>query len=168
MMGGLMFYSPNINIFRDPRWGRGQETYGEDSFLAARLGVAFIIGMQGDDLDHLVVTATAKHYAVHSGPEPLRHGFDAKASAHDIEDAYLPAFRAAVVEGRVKSVMCGTTRSTAWPAAPASSCWTAPCGSSGSSTATSRATARPSGTSRRAPSTRGRPPRPGPSRSRPA
>jgi len=106
MMGGLTFYSPNINIFRDPRWGRGQETYGEDPYLAARLGVAFITGMQGDDRDHPVVTATAKHYAVHSGPEPLRHGFDAKASAHDIEDTYLPAFRAAVVEGRVKSVMC--------------------------------------------------------------
>ena len=106
MMGGLTFYSPNINIFRDPRWGRGQETYGEDPFLSGRLGVAFITGMQGDDLDHPVVTATAKHYAVHSGPEPLRHGFDAKASAHDIEDTYLPAFRAAVVEGKVKSVMC--------------------------------------------------------------
>jgi beta-glucosidase len=106
MMSGLTFYSPNINIFRDPRWGRGQETYGEDPFLTSRLGVAFITGMQGDDLDHPVVTATAKHYAVHSGPEPLRHGFDAKASAHDIEDTYLPAFRAAVVEGKVKSVMC--------------------------------------------------------------
>jgi beta-glucosidase len=106
MMEGLTFFSPNINIFRDPRWGRGQETYGEDPFLAGRLGVAFITGMQGEDPDHPVVTATAKHYAVHSGPEPLRHGFDAKASAHDIEDTYLPAFRAAVVEGKVKSVMC--------------------------------------------------------------
>jgi beta-glucosidase len=106
MMGGLTFFSPNINIFRDPRWGRGQETYGEDPFLSGRLGVAFITGMQGDDPDHPVVTATAKHYAVHSGPEPLRHGFDAKASVHDIEDTYLPAFRAAVVEGKVKSVMC--------------------------------------------------------------
>ena len=106
MMGGLTFFSPNINIFRDPRWGRGQETYGEDPFLTARLAVAFITGMQGDDPGHPVVTATAKHYAVHSGPEPLRHGFDARASAHDIEDTYLPAFRAAVVEGRVKSVMC--------------------------------------------------------------
>jgi beta-glucosidase len=106
MMGGLTFFSPNINIFRDPRWGRGQETYGEDPFLTARLGVAFITGMQGDDPEHPVVTATAKHYAVHSGPEPLRHGFDAKASAHDLEDTYLPAFRAAVVEAKVKSVMC--------------------------------------------------------------
>jgi Glycosyl hydrolase family 3 N terminal domain/Fibronectin type III-like domain len=106
MVGGLTFFSPNINIFRDPRWGRGQETYGEDPFLTARLGVAFITGMQGDDPDHPIVTATAKHYAVHSGPEPLRHGFDAKASVHDVEDTYLPAFRAAVVEGKVKSVMC--------------------------------------------------------------
>jgi len=106
MMGGLTFFSPNINIFRDPRWGRGQETYGEDPFLTARLGVAFITGMQGDDPDHPVVTATAKHYAVHSGPEPLRHQFDAQVSQHDIEDTYLPAFRAAVVEGKVKSVMC--------------------------------------------------------------
>ena len=106
MMGGLTFFSPNINIFRDPRWGRGQETYGEDPFLTARLGVAFITGLQGDDPAHPVVTATAKHYAVHSGPEPLRHGFDARVSAHDVEDTYLPAFRAAVVEGKVKSVMC--------------------------------------------------------------
>jgi beta-glucosidase len=106
MMGGLTFFSPNINIFRDPRWGRGQETYGEDPFLTARLGVAFVTGLQGDDPAHPVVTATAKHYAVHSGPEPLRHGFDARVSAHDVEDTYLPAFRAAVVEGKVKSVMC--------------------------------------------------------------
>ena len=115
MMGGLTFFSPNINIFRDPRWGRGQETYGEDPFLAARLGVAFITGMQGSDLDHPVVTATAKHYAVHSGPEPLRHGFDAQASVHDIEDTYLPAFRAAVVEGKVTSVMCVYTAITGVP-----------------------------------------------------
>jgi beta-glucosidase len=103
---GLTFYSPNINIFRDPRWGRGQETYGEDPYLTGKLGVAFITGLQGSDPDHPTVTATAKHYAVHSGPEPLRHGFDAKASAHDVEDTYLPAFRDAVVDGRVKSVMC--------------------------------------------------------------
>ncbi len=103
---GLTFFSPNINIFRDPRWGRGQETYGEDPYLTGRLGVAFITGLQGSDPEHPTVTATAKHYAVHSGPEPLRHGFDAKASLHDIEDTYLPAFRDAVVEARVKSVMC--------------------------------------------------------------
>jgi beta-glucosidase len=103
---GLSFFSPNINIFRDPRWGRGQETYGEDPFLTGRMGVAFITGMQGPDLKHLIVSTTAKHFAVHSGPEPLRHGFDAKASAHDLADTYLPAFRAAVVEGHVASVMC--------------------------------------------------------------
>jgi beta-glucosidase len=103
---GLSFFSPNINIFRDPRWGRGQETYGEDPFLTAQVGVAFITGMQGPDTRHLVVSTTAKHFAVHSGPEPLRHGFDAKASSHDLADTYLPAFRAAVVEGHVASVMC--------------------------------------------------------------
>ena len=97
---GLTFFSPNINIFRDPRWGRGQETYGEDPFLTGRLGVAFITGLQGSDPDHPTATATAKHYAVHSGPEPLRHGFDAKVSLHDIEDTYLPAFRDAVVDGQ--------------------------------------------------------------------
>ncbi|MCG6924110.1 MAG: glycoside hydrolase family 3 C-terminal domain-containing protein [Acidobacteria bacterium] len=102
---GLTFFSPNINIFRDPRWGRGQETYGEDPYLTGKLGVAFITGLQGDP-DHPTATATAKHYAVHSGPEPLRHGFDAVASSHDLEDTYLPAFRAAVVDGKVKSVMC--------------------------------------------------------------
>ncbi|HEY1900072.1 MAG TPA: glycoside hydrolase family 3 C-terminal domain-containing protein [Steroidobacteraceae bacterium] len=103
---GLTFFSPNINIFRDPRWGRGQETYGEDPFLTGQFAVAFISGMQGPDPDHLIVGTTAKHFAVHSGPEPLRHSFDAQASAHDLADTYLPAFRAAVVEGHVASVMC--------------------------------------------------------------
>jgi beta-glucosidase len=103
---GLTFFSPNINIVRDPRWGRGQETYGEDPFLTGKLGVAFITGLQGDDPKHLTAVATAKHYAVHSGPEPLRHGFDAKASLHDIEDTYLPAFRDAVMKGNVRTVMC--------------------------------------------------------------
>jgi beta-glucosidase len=103
---GLTFFSPNINIVRDPRWGRGQETYGEDPFLTGKIGVAFITGLQGDDPKHLTTSATAKHYAVHSGPEPLRHGFDAIASKHDIEDTYLPAFRDAVVEGKVNAVMC--------------------------------------------------------------
>ncbi len=103
---GLSFFSPNINIFRDPRWGRGQETYGEDPFLTGQIAVAFITGMQGPDRDHPVVTTTAKHFAVHSGPELLRHGFDAKPSAHDLADTYFPAFRAAVVEGHVASVMC--------------------------------------------------------------
>ena len=103
---GLTFFSPNINIFRDPRWGRGQETYGEDPFLTGRFAVAFIGGMQGPDREHLVVSTTAKHFAVHSGPEPLRHGFDGRASAHDLADTYFPAFRAAVVDAHVASVMC--------------------------------------------------------------
>jgi beta-glucosidase len=103
---GLTFFSPNINIFRDPRWGRGQETYGEDPFLTGQFAVAFITGMQGPDREHLVVSTTAKHFAVHSGPEPLRHGFDAQASAHDLADTYFPAFRAAVVDAHVASVMC--------------------------------------------------------------
>jgi beta-glucosidase len=103
---GLTFWSPNINIFRDPRWGRGQETYGEDPFLTGTLAVAFIQGMQGDDPHYLKVVATAKHFAVHSGPEPLRHTFDARPSETDLDDTYLPAFHAAVVEGKVASVMC--------------------------------------------------------------
>jgi beta-glucosidase len=103
---GLTFWSPNINLDRDPRWGRGQETYGEDPFLTSRLGVAFIHGVQGDDLNHLKALATAKHFAVHSGPEPLRHGFNVDPSPRDLEESYLPAFRASVVEGHVQSVMC--------------------------------------------------------------
>jgi beta-glucosidase len=103
---GLTFFSPNINIFRDPRWGRGQETYGEDPYLTGRMGVAYISGLQGSDPSHPRVGATAKHFAVHSGPELLRHGFDARPSAHDLEDTYLPAFRAAVIDGHVLSVMC--------------------------------------------------------------
>ncbi len=106
LFAGLTFFSPNINLFRDPRWGRGQETYGEDPLLTARMGVAFIHGLQGDDPAHPKVVATAKHYAVHSGPEPLRHGFNVDVSPHDLEDSYLPAFRAAVVDGHVASVMC--------------------------------------------------------------
>jgi len=103
---GLTIWSPNINIFRDPRWGRGQETYGEDPFLTGRLAVSFVRGLQGNDRDHPRVIATPKHFAVHSGPESLRHGFNARPSAHDLEDTYLPAFRAAVVEGGARSVMC--------------------------------------------------------------
>jgi beta-glucosidase len=103
---GLTFWSPNINIFRDPRWGRGQETYGEDPFLTGRLGIAFIGGVQGNDPEHLRAVATSKHFAVHSGPESLRHGFNVDPSNHDLEDTYLPAFRATVTEGHVQSVMC--------------------------------------------------------------
>src|SRR5207248_1106337 len=103
---GLDFWAPNINIFRDPRWGRGQETYGEDPFLAGRLAVAFVTGMQGDDPHYYRVISTPKHFAVHSGPEPTRHFADVDVSKHDQEDTYLPAFRAAVVEGHAGSVMC--------------------------------------------------------------
>jgi beta-glucosidase len=113
---GLTFWSPNINIFRDPRWGRGQETYGEDPFLTGKLGVAFIHGVQGDDLDHLRAVATSKHFAVHSGPESLRHGFNVDPSARDLEETYLPAFRATVTEGHVQSVMCAYNSIDEFPA----------------------------------------------------
>ena len=107
---GLTFWSPNINIFRDPRWGRGQETYGEDPFLAGRLGVAFVRGLQGDDPRYYKVVATAKHYAVHSGPEPDRHHFDARPSERDLWETYLPAFRDLVQEGKAASVMSAYNR----------------------------------------------------------
>ena len=113
---GLTFWSPNINIFRDPRWGRGQETYGEDPFLTGRLGVAFIRGVQGNDLNHLRAVATSKHFAVHSGPESLRHGFNVDVSARDLEETYLPAFRTTVTEGKVQSVMCAYNSIDGWPA----------------------------------------------------
>lgn len=106
MFFGLTFWAPNINIFRDPRWGRGQETYGEDPFLTSRMGVAFVTGMQGDDPKYFRVISTPKHYAVHSGPEPIRHKFNVDVSPHDLEDTYLPAFRAAVTEAHAGSVMC--------------------------------------------------------------
>ncbi|HEX5323971.1 MAG TPA: glycoside hydrolase family 3 N-terminal domain-containing protein, partial [Capsulimonadaceae bacterium] len=102
---GLTVWSPNINIFRDPRWGRGQETYGEDPFLTAQMGVAFIQGMQGDDPNYLKAVACAKHFAVHSGPEPLRHQFDARPPERDLYETYLPQFEAAVREGHVGQVM---------------------------------------------------------------
>ncbi|HEX8336687.1 MAG TPA: glycoside hydrolase family 3 N-terminal domain-containing protein, partial [Pyrinomonadaceae bacterium] len=106
----------NINIFRDPRWGRGQETYGEDPHLTSRLGVAFVKGMQGDDPKYLKTIATPKHYAVHSGPESQRHTFDARPPERDLEETYLPAFRAAVVEGKAGSVMCAYNRLNGEPA----------------------------------------------------
>ena len=106
MFFGLTFWAPNINIFRDPRWGRGQETYGEDPYLTGRMGVAFVTGMQGDDPQYLRVVSTPKHYDVHSGPESTRHRANVDVSAHDLEDTYLPAFRAAVTEGHAQSVMC--------------------------------------------------------------
>jgi beta-glucosidase len=103
---GLTYWSPNVNIFRDPRWGRGQETYGEDPHLTSRMAVAFVTGMQGKDPRHLKVVSTPKHYAVHSGPEPERHAFDARVSENDLVHTYLPAFRAAVIEGKAHSIMC--------------------------------------------------------------
>ncbi len=102
---GLTFWSPNINIFRDPRWGRGHETYGEDPFLTGRMGLQFVKGMQGDDPKYLKTVATAKHYAVHSGPEPLRHSFNAQVSEVDLRETYLPAFRTLIVDGGAYSVM---------------------------------------------------------------
>jgi beta-glucosidase len=113
---GLDFWAPNINIFRDPRWGRGQETYGEDPFLTARMGVAFVTGMQGDDARYFRVIATPKHYAVHSGPEPTRHNADVVVSKHDELDTYLPAFSAAVTEGKADSVMCAYNSINGQPA----------------------------------------------------
>lgn len=102
---GLTFWSPNINIFRDPRWGRGHETYGEDPFLTGRMGYQFVKGMQGNDPKYLKTVATAKHYAVHSGPETLRHSFNAKVSEVDLRETYLPAFRTLVVDAGVYSIM---------------------------------------------------------------
>ncbi len=103
---GLTIWSPNVNIFRDPRWGRGMETYGEDPYLAAQLAVGFVTGLQGDDPLRPRTLATPKHLAVHSGPERGRHGFNVDVSAHDLEATYLPAFRAALVDGRAGSTMC--------------------------------------------------------------
>jgi beta-glucosidase len=103
---GLTVWSPNVNIFRDPRWGRGQETYGEDPYLTSRMGVAFIQGLQGPDASRPRVSAAVKHFAVHSGPEADRHREDVEVSPRDLVDTYLPAFHAAVTEGRAESVMC--------------------------------------------------------------
>lgn len=103
---GLDFWAPNVNIFRDPRWGRGQETYGEDPFLTGHMAVAYVTGMQGDNPHYYQAISTPKHYAVHSGPEPTRHIADVDVSKHDMEDTYFPAFRAAVTEGHAGSVMC--------------------------------------------------------------
>jgi beta-glucosidase len=103
---GLTFWSPNVNIFRDPRWGRGQETFGEDPYLSARMGVEFVRGLEGDDPHYLKLVATPKHYAVHSGPERDRHHFNVSVTAHDLEDTYLPAFRASIVEAHAHSIMC--------------------------------------------------------------
>lgn len=111
---GLTFWSPNVNIFRDPRWGRGHETYGEDPFLTSRLGVAFVKGLQGNG-EVMKAAACAKHFAVHSGPEALRHEFDAKATAKDMEETYLPAFEALVKEADVEAVMGAYNRTNGEP-----------------------------------------------------
>ena len=113
---GLDTWSPNINIFRDPRWGRGQETYGEDPYLTSRMAVAFVTGMQGPNPDLPNVISTPKHFAVHSGPESTRHVADVFVSTHDLEDTYLPAFRAAIVEAKAGSIMCAYNRIDGQPA----------------------------------------------------
>jgi beta-glucosidase len=107
---GLTFWSPNINIFRDPRWGRGHETYGEDPFLTGEMGYYFIKGLQGDDEKYLKLVATPKHFAVHSGPESDRHIFDARVSERDLRETYLPAFKKCIVEARAHSIMCAYNR----------------------------------------------------------
>ncbi|MCB0572090.1 MAG: glycoside hydrolase family 3 C-terminal domain-containing protein [Phaeodactylibacter sp.] len=112
---GLTFWTPNVNLFRDPRWGRGQETYGEDPFLTSRIGVAFVQGLQGNHPRYLKSAAMAKHYAVHSGPEALRHEFDATVSMKDLWETYLPAFEALVTEARVEGVMGAYNRTNGAP-----------------------------------------------------
>lgn len=112
--GGLTFWTPNINIFRDPRWGRGQETYGEDPYLTSRLGVSFVKGLQGDNPNYLKTAACAKHFAVHSGPEKLRHEFNAVSSPKDLWETYLPAFKA-LVDADVEAVMCAYNRTNDEP-----------------------------------------------------
>ena len=112
---GLTFWSPNINIFRDPRWGRGQETWGEDPFLTGTLATAFVKGLQGDDPKYLKVASTVKHYAVHSGPEPERHGFDAVISERDLRETYLPAFRMTILSGAA-GLMCAYNSTDGEPA----------------------------------------------------
>ncbi|MEJ2113428.1 MAG: glycoside hydrolase family 3 N-terminal domain-containing protein, partial [Flavobacteriaceae bacterium] len=104
--GGLTFWTPNINIFRDPRWGRGQETYGEDPYLMSLMGKAFVNGLQGDNEKYLKTAACAKHFAVHSGPEESRHEFNAISNQKDLWETYLPAFEALVTEAKVEAVMC--------------------------------------------------------------
>jgi beta-glucosidase len=113
---GLTFWSPNINIFRDPRWGRGQETYGEDPFLSGQLAVPFVRGLQGDDPKYFKTVATVKHFAVHSGPEPERHHFDAVVSERDLHESYLPQFEAGIRDGGAYSLMCAYNRLDGAPA----------------------------------------------------
>ena len=113
---GLTVWSPNINIFRDPRWGCGQETHGKDPYLASRMGVALVRGLQRDDPKYFKTVAKPKHFAVHSGPEATRHEVDVKATRHDIDDTCLPALRATLIEGRADSVMCACNSLKGQPA----------------------------------------------------
>lgn len=138
---GLTFWSPNINIFRDPRWGRGMETYGEDPYLTGRMGVQFVKGLQGDDSRYLKVVATPKHYAVHSGPEPDRHAFDAVTDERDLRETYLPHFRACIKEANAFSVMCAYNRYLGEACCGSSQSLTPSCGMSGVLRATSFPTA---------------------------
>lgn len=112
---GLIFWAPNVNIFRDPRWGRGHETFGEDPYLTSRLGVRYVMGLQGHDEDYLKAAACAKHFAVHSGPESVRHEFNAEVSEQDLRETYLPAFKACVQEGKVEAVMGAYNRTNGAP-----------------------------------------------------
>ena len=112
---GLTFWSPNVNIFRDPRWGRGHETFGEDPYLTSRMGVRYVEGLQGHDEKYLKAAACAKHFAVHSGPEDLRHHFNAVATKQDMYETYLPAFKTCVQEGKVEAVMGAYNRTNGEP-----------------------------------------------------
>lgn len=112
---GLTFWAPNVNIFRDPRWGRGHETFGEDPYLTSRLGVRYVMGLQGHDEDYLKAAACAKHFAVHSGPESVRYEFNAEVSEQDLRETYLPAFKACVQEGKVEAVMGAYNRTNGAP-----------------------------------------------------
>ena len=111
---GLTFWSPNINIFRDPRWGRGHDTYGEDPYLTSMIGRAFVKGMQGNNKKYLKVAACAKHFAVHSGPENERHSFNAQVSKKDLYETYLPAFKS-LVDINVEAIMCAYNRTNNEP-----------------------------------------------------
>ena len=133
---GLTFWSPNINIFRDPRWGRGQETYGEDPYLTGRMAVAFIRGLQGDDPHYYKVIATAKHYAVHSGPESTRHRFDVKPSERDLERDLPSCIPRRHAEGKADSVMCAYNAIDGWPACANTICCRSICATTGDSRAT--------------------------------
>ena len=144
---GLTFWTPNINIFRDPRWGRGRRPTARIPSSPAGWPSQFIRGLQGDDPKYLKTIATAKHYAVHSGPESLRHTFDAVVDDRDLRDTYLPQFEMAVREGGADSVMCAYNRVDGQPACASDGCWTTSCAASGGSAGTSCPTAARSATS---------------------